>query len=101
MVDYHPKLVAIDEEANHQIVPGRRFRKAHGTTHKPLDSGPQIAVFTLDFLRMLLAHMMLRWVNMALVGAPPIGVKPPNAKRVSKALQLQEDRILPSPKNVR
>jgi len=61
VLDYHPKLVAIDEEANHQIVHGRRFRKANGTTHEPLDPCPQIDVFTLDFLRILLAHVMLSW----------------------------------------
>ena len=101
MLDYHPKLVAIDEEANHQIVHGRRFRKANGTTHETLDPCPQIDVFTLDFLRILLAHVMLRWVDMPLVGAPSICVKPRNTKRFSKAFQLQEDRILPPPKDVR
>jgi len=27
MLDYHAKLIAIDEEADHQIMHGRRFRK--------------------------------------------------------------------------
>src|SRR6266849_9735545 len=81
VLDYHPKLVAIDEEANHQIVHGRRFRKANGTTHKPLDPCPQIDVFTLDFLRILLAHLMLLWGDLPLVGAPSIRVKPRNNKR--------------------
>jgi hypothetical protein len=40
VLDYHSKLVAIDEEANHQIVHGRRFRKANGATHETLDPGP-------------------------------------------------------------
>jgi hypothetical protein len=30
MSDEEPKLIAIDEEANHQIVHGDRFRKANG-----------------------------------------------------------------------
>ena len=33
MSDEEPKLIAIDEEANHQIVHGDRFRKANGTTY--------------------------------------------------------------------
>ena len=101
MLDYHSKLVAIDEEADHQIVHGRRFGKANGAAHEPFNPSPQIDVFTLDFLRILLAHMMLRWVDMPLVGAPSICVKPRNTKRFSKAFQLQEDRILPPPKDIR
>ena len=36
------KFVTIDEEANHQIVHGRRFGKANGAPYEPLDPGPQI-----------------------------------------------------------
>ena len=39
MLDSYPKLVAIDEEADHQIVHRRRFGKANRATHKPLDPG--------------------------------------------------------------
>ena len=35
MSDEEPKLIAIDEEANHQIVHGDRFGKANGATYKP------------------------------------------------------------------
>ena len=58
-------------------------------------------MFTLNFLRILLAYVMLRWVNMALIGAPAIGVKMGDAKRLQQGLQLQKDRILPSPEDVR
>ena len=34
------KLIAIDEEPDHKIVHGRRFRKAGRATHEPLDPGP-------------------------------------------------------------
>ena len=50
MSDEEPKLIAIDEEANHQIVHGDRFRKVNGTTHKPFNPGPQIDVLAFDFL---------------------------------------------------
>ena len=69
------KLVAINEEPNHEIVHRRRFRKADRATDEPLDPRPQIDVFTLDALGMLLAYVMLRGSKMALVGAPPIRVK--------------------------
>jgi len=62
--------------------------------------GPQIEVFALDFLCMLLANLMLLWVDMPLVGPPPIRVKPRETKRLQQRLSLQKDRILASPKNV-
>src|SRR5215510_10084327 len=52
--DRSSKLIAIDEETNHQIMHGRRFGKANRATHETLDPGPQIDVFALDFLRILL-----------------------------------------------
>src|SRR5712691_10348807 len=80
------KLIAIDEEANHQIMHGRRFGKANCATHKTLDPGPQIDVFALDFLRMLLANLMLLWIDIPLVGPPPIRVKPSETKRLQQCL---------------
>jgi hypothetical protein len=40
VLEGYPKLIAIDEEANHQIVHRRRFRKANGAAHESLDPGP-------------------------------------------------------------
>src|SRR5712691_11793332 len=40
VLDYHPKLVAIDAEAKHQIMHGRRFGKANGAAHEPFNPGP-------------------------------------------------------------
>ena len=45
-----PKLVAIDEEADHQIVHGRRFRKTNRAAHETLDPCPQIDVLALDLI---------------------------------------------------
>ena len=100
MSDEEPKLIAIDEETNDQIVHRRRLGKANRATHETLDPGPQIDVLALDFLRMLLANVMLLWVDMPLVRSPSIGVKPRDTKRLKQGLQLQKDRILPSPKDV-
>ena len=80
--DEEPKLIAIDEEANHQIVHGDRFGKANGATYKPFNPGPQIDVLAFDFLRILLPHRVLLWVDMPLVRPPSIGVKPCDTKRL-------------------
>ena len=70
MSDEEPKLIAIDEEANHQIVHRRRFGKANGATHETLDPGAQIDVLVFDFLCVLFADFVLLWVDMPLIGAP-------------------------------
>jgi len=66
------KFIAIDEQPNHQVVHLFRLGKAHRTTHSPLHPGPQIDVFALDFLRVLLPHLVLLGLDMPLVGAPPL-----------------------------
>src|SRR5215813_14143868 len=68
------KFIAIDEQPNHQVVHLFRLGEAQGAADKPLDPGPQINVFTLDFLRVLLPHLMLLGLDMPLVGAPSVGV---------------------------
>jgi hypothetical protein len=40
VLDGYPKLVAIDEEADHQVVHGRRFGKAKRTAYETLDPCP-------------------------------------------------------------
>ena len=80
MSDEEPKLIAIDEEANHQIVHGDRFGKTYGAAHQPFDPGPQVDVLAFDFLRIRLANVMLLWGDMPLVRPPSIGVKPCDTK---------------------
>jgi hypothetical protein len=80
MSDGSSKLIAIDEEANHQIMHRRGFGKTNCTAYETFDPRPQVDVFALDFLRMLLANMMLLGDDMPLVSSPPSGVKPRNAK---------------------
>jgi hypothetical protein len=100
VLDSDSEFIAIDEEADHQIVHRRRFSKANRATHKTLDPRPQVDVLTLDFLRMLLAHVMLLRVDMPLVSPPPIGEKARDAKWLQQCFQLQKDGILPSPEDV-
>jgi len=100
MSDEEPKFIAIDEKANHQIVHSRRFGKAHGATDETFDPGPEVDVLACNVLRRLFADFVLRGVAMPFVGAPPIGGIPCDAKRLQQRLELQKDRILPSPKNL-
>jgi len=75
------KLIPIHEEPNHQIVHLFRLGKAQRPTHSPLDTGPEIDVLTLDFLCVLLPHVMLLGLEMPLVGPPAVGVILCDAKR--------------------
>ena len=101
MSEESPKLRAIDEEADHQVVHGCRLGKANRAADKPLDPSPQIDVFALDGLRVLLPDDVLLRNDMPLVCSPSIGVKARDPKRLKQLLELQKDRILPSPKEVR
>jgi hypothetical protein len=78
--DCCPKFVAIDEEAQDQIVHRYRFGETNRATHQPLDPGPQMDVLAFDLLRLGFANRVLLGSKMALVGAPPIGVKARDAK---------------------
>ena len=99
--DGSSKLISIEEQPNHQIVHLFRLRKAQGTTHEPLDPGPELEVLALDFLRILLAHLMLLGSEMPLVGSPSIRVKPRDPKGLKEFLPLQQDVILPPPEHIR
>jgi hypothetical protein len=75
--------------------------KTEGATHQPLDPRPQIDVLALDFLRVVLAHLMFLGIQMPLVSPPPIGVIPCDAKGRQQRLQLQKNAIFPPPKDIR
>src|SRR5215475_58008 len=78
--DGSSKLIPIDEQPNHQIVHLFRLGKAQRATNQPLNPGPEIDVLALDFLRILLAHMVLLGIDMPLVGSPSVCVKLRDAK---------------------
>src|SRR5215471_16483148 len=69
---------------------GRLFkqplRKANGATHEPLHPSPEIDVLALDFLRILLAHVVLLGIDMPFVGAPAVRVKLRDAKGLQELL---------------
>jgi hypothetical protein len=86
MSDGSSKLIAIDEETDHEIVYGRRFGKTDRATHEPLDPRAQIDVLTFDLLGL---------------GAPPIGVKARDAKRFEQFLQLKQHLVFAPSKDIR
>jgi hypothetical protein len=101
MSEESPKLIAIDEEADHQIMHGCRLGKANRAAYKPLDPSSQIDVLALDGLRVLFTDDVLLWDDMPLVRPPTISVKARDPKRLEQLFELQKDRILPPPKEVR
>lgn len=66
MSEKKPKLRALDEETNRQIVPRRRFGKAHSATHETLDPSAQTDVLAVDFLGVLLADCVRLGIEMPL-----------------------------------
>jgi hypothetical protein len=99
--DGSSKLIPIDEQPNHQIVHLFRLGKAKGATHESLNPGPEIDVLALDFLRILLAHVVLLGIDMPLVGSPSVRVKLRDAKGLQELLQLEEDGVFASSEHIR
>ena len=57
--DGSSKLIPIDEQPNHQIVHLVRLGKTDRAAHEPFNPGPEIDVFALNFLGVLLVvHSM-------------------------------------------
>ena len=79
---------------------GLRLGETNRATHESLDPRPQIDVFALDFLRVLLPHLMLLSIEMPLVGPPAVGVKLRDAKGCQQLLELEEDVVLPSSEHI-
>ena len=88
------KFIPVDEESNHEIVHVLRLGEAQRAADEALDPGPQIDMFALDLLRVLLAHLMLLGREISLVGPPAVGVKLRDTKRRQQLLELQEDVVL-------
>jgi hypothetical protein len=99
--DESPKLISIDEQPNHEIVHALRLGEAQRTADESLDPGPQIDMLALDFLHVLLPHLMLLGVEMPLVGPPAIRGKLRDAQGLPQLLASQEALSLPSSKPIR
>ena len=56
-------------------MPVLRLGEAQRAAYQARDLGPEIAVFARNFLRVLLAYLILLGIEMPLVDPPTIGVK--------------------------
>ena len=65
------KFISVDEESYHEIVHVLRLGEAQRAAYEALDPSPQIDVFALNFLRVLLAYLMLLGIGM------PLGLRSP------------------------
>ena len=70
MSDGSPKLIAIDEETNHQAVHALCLGKAERPAYQSLDPRAQVDVLALDLLRVFLPHPVVFSAQMTFVGAP-------------------------------
>jgi hypothetical protein len=101
VLDCYPKLIAINEEPDDEIVHGRRLGKAYCATDAPFHPGPQVDGLACDLLRLGFANRVLLRIAVSLVGPPPIRVKPCDPTRLEHRFALQKDGILPLPKAIR
>ena len=95
------KFVAIDEESNDEIVHALRLGKTQRAADKPLDPRPQIDMLALDFLCVLLAHLMLHGIEMARIGPPAIGKIARDTQGLQECFALYKNRVLPSSEHLR
>ena len=95
------EFITIDEQSKHEIVHVFRLGEAQRATHEPLDPRPQINVFALDFLCVLLAYLMLLGIEMPLVSPPAVGIKTGDAKRGQERFELEKDVVLTPPEHIR
>ncbi len=100
MLYVHPKLKAIDEQTEDEIVHLRGLREADGFAYQALDPCTQRQMFAFQLLGMVFPHYMERGIKMALVCAPAIGVKAGDPKRYQERFQFQQCLIFPPPKYI-
>src|SRR5207249_6058353 len=82
MLDESPKLIAIDEKTNHQVVHMLCLGKADGPAYQPLDPCAQVDMLALDLLRVCLPHRMRLCLHMPLIGSPAVGEIARDTKRL-------------------
>ena len=97
MLYFEPKLKAVDEQADDEIVHLGGLREADRLAHQALDAGAQRQVLALQLLGMVFPHCMEPGIEMALVRTPAIRVKASNPERREQGLQLEKHAVFSSP----
>ena len=73
--DGSPKLIAIDEEPNRQVVHAFWLGKTARPAYQALDPRAQVDVLVLDLLRICLPNCVLLCLHIPFVDLPTIGEK--------------------------
>ena len=95
-----PTLIAIDKQANDDIMHLGRAGKANRLTHEACDPGAQRQVLALDLLRVALARWVRIRIEMTRVRAPRVCRIPREAKRFSQSLELEKHFIFAAPQDI-
>ena len=90
----HSKFIAINEQANNNIVKLCGLGETNRFARQAFNPGPQHEVLTFDLLGMALARAMHFGGQMALIRPQVIGVIARDAKRLQQRLPLQSARYL-------
>ena len=88
MLYVHPKLTAIDEQTDDEIVHLGGLREADRLAHQALDPCAQRQMVAFQLLGMVFPHSVERGIKMALVCAPTLGVKAGDPKRDRERFQF-------------
>src|SRR5262245_25096691 len=100
MSDGAPKLLAIDDVPNHQVVPTLCLSKTDRPAYQALYPHAQVDVHALDLLRICLPICVLLCLHMPLVGLPTSGEIARKAKGLSQRFKRQKDGTLASSKHI-
>ena len=87
------KFIAIDKQANDDVVHLGGFRKADGLACQTLDACAQRQMLPFNWLRVPFAGMVDFRPQLSRIRSPIIRMTSPDAKRLQQRLQLQQDLI--------
>jgi hypothetical protein len=94
-------FIAIDEEANHQVMHGDRPRKAQGLPRSSLQPGPECEVLAFNRLSVAFAHGVLFRGEMAPVGAPFVRVVAGDTTGIQEGFEFQERIVCAAAHDIR
>jgi hypothetical protein len=96
-----PKLIALDQQANDDLLPLGRAGKAARRAHQTCDPGAQRQGLALSLLGVARARLVLIRLELTCVRAPIVCRLPRHATPFSQAFEVQKDRILAAPQDAR
>lgn len=97
---WQSKLVAIDEQADHNIMHRQRLGKADCLAYQPLEAGAQCEMFAPNLLRVALTRTVDCRGEIPFVSAPIICIVACDAKGIEQRLELQKHFILTPTKDI-